>query len=110
MKAKKHIPKFKSEKEEAKFWSGHSPLDYQEEFSETDKPFQFALSLLKKAAKEHKEKKRSLTLRMEPSQIYLVKIIAKRSGDNYQTLMRKWIRERVFLELRQHPRTPPETK
>jgi hypothetical protein len=47
---------------------------------------------------------------MEPSQIYLVKIIAKRCGDNYQTLMRKWIRERVFLELGQHPRTPPETK
>ena len=100
---KKKIPKFKSEKEEAQFWSKHSPLDYPNEFSKQKRPFQFALSLLKKTAKEHKEKKRSLTFRMEISQIYLAKIIAKIYGDRYQTLMRKWIKERISKELREHP-------
>ena len=100
---KKRIPKFKSEKEEALFWSKHSPLDYPDEAKETEQPFRFALSLLKSAAKEHKEKKQLLTLRMEQSQIYLAKIIAKIYGDHYQSLMRKWIRERIYKELKDHP-------
>ena len=100
---KRRIPEFKSEKEEALFWSKHSPLDYQGEISEADKPFHFALSLLKSAAKEHKEKKQLLTLRMELSLIYLAKIIAKKQGDHYQSLMRKWIKERIYKELKEHP-------
>ena len=30
------LPKFKSEKEEADFWSTHSPLDYPNEFKEVN--------------------------------------------------------------------------
>ncbi len=100
---KKKMPQFKSEKEEALFWSKHSPIDYPDEVEETDKPFHFALSLLKDAAKEHKEKKRLLTLRVELSLIYLAKIIAKKHGDHYQSLLRKWIRERIYKELKENP-------
>jgi predicted DNA binding CopG/RHH family protein len=100
---KKKLPKFKSESEEARFWSEHSPLDYPDDFKDVENPFQFSISLLKRAAKEHREKKRSLTFRMEESQIFLAKIIAKKYGDHYQTLMRKWVRERIFQELKQDP-------
>jgi len=107
MKMKKKIPSFKSEEEEALFWSKHSPLDYPDDVVQADKPFHFALSLLKRAAKEHKEKKRLLTLRIELSQIYLAKIIAKKYGDHYQSLLRKWIRERICQELKEHPDIRP---
>jgi len=100
---KKKIPEFKSEKEEALFWSKHSPLDYPDESKEADRPFRFALYLLKRAAKEHKEKKRLLTFRMEPSQVLLAKIIAKKHGDNYQSLLRKWVREGIYKELKEDP-------
>ena len=99
----KKIPEFKSEKEEALFWSKHSPLDYQGETEEMKKPFEFALRLLENAAKEHKERKRLLTFRMEQSQILLAKIIAKKRGDNYQSLLRKWIREGICREIKGNP-------
>ncbi len=107
---KKKIPEFKSEKEEALFWSKHSPLDYPEESRDVKEPFEFALYLLKRAAKEHKEKKRLLTFRMEQSQILLAKIIAKRQGDNYQSLLRKWIREGIYKELKGNPNIEKEVR
>lgn len=58
MKRIKKIPKFKSEKEEAAFWSKHSPLDYPEEFKEVEKPFQFDKDFLKEKAREHKKKRK----------------------------------------------------
>lgn len=103
MKKRKKIPKFKSEKEEAEFWSKHSPLDYPDEFKEIKKPFQFDVDFLKKMAKEHKEKKKTLTLRMEESQVLLAKIIANRLGDYYQSLIRDWVREGIIRELEEHP-------
>ncbi|MCX5677544.1 MAG: CopG family antitoxin [Candidatus Omnitrophica bacterium] len=100
---RKKMPEFKSEEEEALFWSKHSPLDYPDEAKAAEKPFEFAMYLLKRAAKEHKEKKRLLTFRMEQSQILLAKIIAKKYGDNYQSLLRKWIRERIYEEIKGNP-------
>ena len=60
---KKVIPKFKTEEEEACFWDTHSPLDYPGEFVDVKEPFEFAPSLLKKAAERREERKRTLTLR-----------------------------------------------
>ena len=97
----KRIPKFKSEEEKARFWSKNSPLDYLDQFVEEKEPFKFALSLLEKAAEKHKERKTSLTLRMEESLILLAKIIAKKHNDHYQALMRKWIRQEILKELKQ---------
>ena len=104
----KKIPKFKSEEAEAKFWDKNSPLDYPGELTEEKKPFKFDISLLKKAALKQRERKTSLTFRMEESQILLAKIIAKRRGDHYQTLMRRWVRERIVRELRENPESEKE--
>lgn len=103
MKKRKKIPKFRSEKETAEFWSKHSPLDYPDEFKALKKPFEFDIDFLKKMAKEHKEKKKVVTLRMEESQILLAKIIANRLGDYYQSLIRTWVREGILRELEDHP-------
>lgn len=99
----KKIPKFKSEKEEARFWDKHSPLDYPDEFVEVDKPFKFAPTLLKKIIKRREERKRLLTLRIGQRQVNLTKIIAKLKGLGYQTLMRMWIIEGIRKELKLHP-------
>ena len=103
MKKKKKIPKFKSEKEAARFWSQKSSFDYPGEFKEIKDPFRFSIEFLEKAAAKHKERKKSLTLRMEHSLILLAKIIAKQRGDYYQSLLRSWIREGILKELSEHP-------
>ena len=99
----KKLPKFKTEKEEARFWDAHSPLDYPDEFTDVRKPFEFAPHLLKKAAQRKEERKRPLTLRMEQRQIDLAKIIAKYKGLGYQTLMRIWVQEGIRQEFKAHP-------
>jgi hypothetical protein len=107
---KRKIPRFKSEKEEALFWSKNSPLDYPEEVKEAGGPLQFAAYLLEYAAKHHKEKKRLVPLSMASSQILLAKIIAKKQGGNYQRLLKKWIREAILKELKENPAIEKEVK
>ena len=99
----KKLPKFKSEEEAAQFWSKHTPLDYPDEFKNIKNPFKFSLKLLREAAKEHREKKKSLTFRMEQSQILLAKIIANSQNAHYQSLMRMWIRDRIRKEIQDDP-------
>ncbi len=99
----KKIPKFKTEKEEADFWNTHSPLDYPGEFMDVKEPFEYAPSLLKKAAERRQERKRFLTLRMGQRQIDLAKVIAKYKGLGYQTLMRIWVIEGIRQEIKTHP-------
>ena len=110
MKKKKKIPKFKSEKEEAQFWSEHSPLDFKEEFTEVKEPFEFDPALIRKIVKERKERKRSVTFRIEPSKIDLVKIIAKTHGNAYQTIIRMWINEKIYEEFEDNPEIRKEIK
>jgi len=107
---KKRVPKFKSEKEEARFWSKHSPLDYPDEFTKIKEPFKFDPALVKKIAEQQKERKRSVTFRIEPSKVDLVKIIARRHGSAYQTLIRMWINEKIYQEFKAHPEIKKEIK
>jgi len=50
----KKLPKFKTEKEEAIFWSTHSPLDYPDEFYDIEELFKFSEKLCKKILKKKK--------------------------------------------------------
>ena len=97
------LPKFKSEKEETRFWDTHSPLDYPGEFTDVKDPFEFTPALLKKAAIRKEERKRHLTLRMGQRQIDLAKVIAKCKGLGYQTQMRMWVIEGIRKDLAVHP-------
>ncbi len=100
---KKKIPKFRSEREEARFWETHSPLDYPEEFTDVKEPFEFSPALLKKVTGKRNERKRHLTLRMGQHQIDLAKLIAKYRGLGYQTLMRMWVIGGIHKEIKIHP-------
>lgn len=107
---KKRLPKFRSEEEEALFWSKHSPLDYPEEFAEIEEPIIIDPDLVKRITEERKERKRSITFRIEPSKIALVKIIAGKQGSGYQTLMRMWINDKIYKEIKTHPEIIKELK
>ncbi|MBU0682716.1 MAG: BrnA antitoxin family protein, partial [Candidatus Omnitrophica bacterium] len=108
---KKRIPKFKTEQEEAKFWDKNSPMDYLDEMEEVEKPFDFNPEILEKMAEETEhESKKMITLRIEPSQINLAKIIAKKEGRAYQTLIRVWIKDKIKEELEDHPEIVKEIR
>ncbi len=100
---KKKMPKFKSEKEEARFWDTHSPMDYVSEFVDIEEPFKINQAVIKKAAGKRAERKRLLTLRMEQRQIDLAKVIAEWKGLGYQTQMRVWVVEGIRREIAAHP-------
>ena len=45
-----------------------------------------------------RERKKNLTLRMEPSYVRAIKAVARERGVPYQTLMRMWIVEQLRRE------------
>jgi len=100
---KKKLPKFKSEEEEARFWDTHSPLDYQDEFTDVEEPFEISPSLLKKVAKRREERKKLLTLRIGQHQIDLARVVARCRGIGYQTQMRMWVIEGMHKDIAAHP-------
>lgn len=109
---KKVIPKFKTENEEAKYWVKNSLIDHMDEVEEIDAPFKFDPKVLGEVAGEgkRKEEKRMIALRIEPSNIDLAKIIAKKRGSAYQSLMRFWIKAKIQEELKNHPEIVQELR
>lgn len=93
------IPRFRSEKEEADFWSTHSAADYWEELEGVEEPIEPSHELKAEVLKRI-DNKRLLTLRVDPSQIEEARQIAKRKTIGYQTLMRIWIAEGIEREKR----------
>lgn len=85
----KRLPTFKSEAEETRFWDNHSPLDYTEDFKDTDEVIELAPELARRI--RERLKKRLLAIRLEEWQIERTKEIARMKGVPYQQLMRNWI-------------------
>ena len=80
------IPKFKSYKEEAKFWDTHESTDFLDEFRPARLRFP-------------KPRKRLISIRLPEAEIIGLKRIAARKGIGYITLLRTWITERFFREV-----------
>jgi predicted DNA binding CopG/RHH family protein len=78
----KKIPKFKSEKEEADFWSTHDSADY------------FAATKEVKA-KFTRPKKKLVSLRLDDKTIKDLKKIADSKGIGYLQLVRMWVLENL---------------
>jgi len=76
------IPRFKTDKEAAKFWDTHNFADYAEDAAST------TLRFVKKT-------KRSITIRLDPEDIAQVGEMAKKEGLNYTALIRMWIKEHL---------------
>ncbi len=90
------IPKFNNEEEEARFWDKNDSTNYFDQFE----PANVKLSpALKEQINSKRELKKPITLRMEPSQVALIKKIAAEKGLPYQALIRMWITEMVKKEV-----------
>ncbi len=84
MKKKTRIPKFKTYKEEAKFWDTHSLSDYWNEFKDVDIIFEL-----------HKPKDDTVVLRLQKSLKNRLESVAKAKGLNVSALARMWLMEKL---------------
>ncbi len=84
----KTIPKFKSEREEAKFWKNHSLTEFEDDLVEV------------KNIRFPKPRKRLISLRIDDATISSLKKAAAKKGLGYLTLIRLWITDRLAKENR----------
>lgn len=79
----KRLPRFASEKEEADFWSTHSPLDYPRDFRPAR--LRVALGL----------KKRLISIRLNEGLLQNVKRLASKNHMPYQTFIQVILSEKI---------------
>ena len=95
------LPAFRTDDEERAFWQTHRPGDYVDGMA----PERVQVS--RRLRDRVRERKKNLTLRMEPSRVQQIKAVARELGVPYQTLIRMWIVERLRRELvGLHEQTP----
>lgn len=82
------LPKFKSEKEFAKFVEEHDLADYWEELEDVKDM----------TVKIQRPSKKMVTLRIYPYLLKKVKKIAEEKGVPYQALIQQWLAEKVGEE------------
>lgn len=78
----KKIPKFRSEREEADFWSTHDSTDYLSETREAKVKFT-------------RPKKKLVSLRLDENTINRLKKLAESKGIGYLELVRMWVLENL---------------
>ena len=84
------IPKFKTIKEEAKFWDTHDVTDYMSEMKRVDVEF-----------KPRVPKKATIVIRLQMGLKERLEEMAEYEGLTLSTLIRKW-----FIEKVKNPNTP----
>ncbi|MCP4356877.1 MAG: hypothetical protein GY796_02530 [Chloroflexi bacterium] len=81
------IPQFKTEQEEADFWDSHDSTDFFDETEAVNVAFVDARPSMKQ-----------ISLRLDPSVIDQLKLLAVGKGIGYQTMIRMWVMERLGQE------------
>ncbi|MGH7233068.1 MAG: BrnA antitoxin family protein [Nitrospiraceae bacterium] len=89
MNKQKKMPKFKSEKQEAEFWSTHDSTDYVD--------YSKAKRMLFPRLKPSTE---TISLRLPKSLLDQLKMLANKRDVPYQTLLKLFVAERVQAEFR----------
>ena len=89
---RRRLPTFRTDVEERAFWETHRPGDY------VDVMLPERAQVSRRFRERLRERKKNLTLRMEPSRVREIKMVARERGVPYQTLMRMWIVERLRRE------------
>jgi len=89
MKKLKKIPKFRTEREEAEFWSTHDSTEYID--------YSTAKRSLFPALKPSTE---TISLRLPKSLLAHLKILANKRDIPYQTLLKSFLADRIDEELR----------
>jgi len=85
---KKQVPKFDSLERESDFWGQHSPLDY-------GIWHEISYGEILKDLKEQSQRKRQVSLRLEPELVESLKKIARGYGIPYQKLARELLKRGV---------------
>lgn len=88
MSALKKIPKFKSEEEEAEFWSTHDSTEYVD----YSKAKRVIFANLKPST-------RTISIRLPESLIEHLKLLANKRDIPYQSLLKMFLAEKVEEEL-----------
>jgi len=82
------IPHFRSEAEEARFWDTHDSTEFLDEFKPAKVTF------------PRPKPKVLVSVRIAKSEVALLRHMAARKGLGYGSLIRMWLTERLFDELR----------
>lgn len=90
MKQLKKIPKFKSEKEEAEFWTKHDSTEY----IDYSKAKQTLFPNLRPTT-------RTISIRLPESLIEHIKVLANKRDIPYQSLMKMFLIERIEKEFKE---------
>jgi predicted DNA binding CopG/RHH family protein len=94
LKSLDEIPHFRSEAEEADFWSTHSLADIWDQLE----PVEIEVSPGARRITLQRSRKRPVTLRLEERQVAQAKQLARKKSLSYQALMRSWISEGIARE------------
>lgn len=85
---KKHIPAFKSEAEERRFWQTHDSTEYVD-WSEAQEVLMPKL----------KPTTRSISIRLPEAMVESLKLLANKRDVPYQSLLKVFLSERIEAEL-----------
>jgi predicted DNA binding CopG/RHH family protein len=88
------IPRFRSEAEEAEYWSTHSLAKIWDQLE----PVEIDVSPKLRNLFLRRARKKPVTLRLEERQIAAAKKLARAKSLSYQALMRSWINEGILRE------------
>ena len=88
MKREKKIPRFRTEKEERKFWASHDSSDYVDWRKARRAKFP-----------ELKPSEKSISIRMPEFLIEELKVLSNKRGIPYQSLLKEFLAERIEKEL-----------
>lgn len=97
--AKLPLPKFKSDKEAAEYFEGHSVAGIWDELPKA-RPARLSTALAEKVRERHASAKSPISLRLAPEQIAAAKHIAAAKSVGYQTQLRMWIAEGIRREIK----------
>lgn len=81
------LPKFANEQEEAEFWATHDSTEYLDGSEPAEVTFE-----------DVRQRKTQISLRLDAESIAQLRIVARRKGIGYQTLIRMWVMERLAQE------------
>lgn len=80
------IPRFKNEKEEAKFWDTHDSTKFLSQMKEVTN------------VKFPRPKHKSITIDLEEQYVEAIKQIAHKKHIPYHTLIQRWVQEKAPIE------------
>lgn len=91
---KKKVPRFRTEADEAEFWSTHDSAEYWDDLEKVLEPLELDPAL-ERAIDRRARQKKIISLRLEDWQIRLARAIAAKRKVPYHSVIRGWIEQGI---------------